>query len=341
MKRLLPLMALFLALTFLIPVVTLLLTAPDGEAASSASSPPADAASSGSSSAAQTVELEPFLILDEMKNEVTAVSARDYVLGAVAAELPMTYGDEALKAQAVAAYSYACAMRSLADGSDASLQGAHFRANPSQRLGYVTDAMMQVMWDDAYSENRARLCALVDEVLGEVLTYDGAPALACYHAVSCGRTEAAENVWGQAVPYLVSVDSVLDTTSPDYAQSITFTPTEFSDLLKINGTGVETSGDAAGWIGETVLTDAGYVADIEICGTSVAGTAVRSALSLRSAAFTITYSDADGLFTVTTRGYGHGVGLSQYGANAMAAAGSDYREILAHYYPGTTLETMQ
>lgn len=338
MKRMLPLMALFLVLTFCIPIASLLLAgareAPDPAPADSA---PAPAASSSASSAVTTGDgLEPFLILDEAKGEVVTVSARDYVLGSVAAEMPMSYSDEALKAQAVASYSYACAMRDLA-GTDETLQGAHFRANPSQRLGYVTDSMMQLMWGDSYSENRTRLCALVDSVLGQTLTYDGAAALACYHAVSCGRTEAAENVWGQAVPYLISVDSILDTASPDYTQSMTFTATEFSSLLKLSLTDFETSGSPSEWLGATELTDAGYVHTIEICGTPVSGTDFRSALSLRSAAFTVTYSDADSMFTVTTRGYGHGVGMSQFGADAMALSGSDYRAILEHYYPGTTL----
>ena len=341
MKRIVPLMLLFLTLTFILPLAALLLSAGEPGGSDESEPPdvtPASSAPADSAPQEQTDELEPFLVLDEAKGEVVTVPARDYVLGAVAAEMPMSYGDEALKAQAVAAYSYACAMRDLADGSDETLLGAHLRANPSQKLGYVTDAMMRLMWGDSYAENRARLCNLVDEVLGEVLMYDGAPALACYHAVSCGRTESAENVWGQAVAYLVSVDSVLDTTSPDYAQSITFTPTELSGLLKLNIPEFETAGEPSEWLGETELTEAGYVKSVSICSFPVAGTAMRSALSLRSAAFTITYSDADRLFTVTTRGYGHGVGLSQYGASAMAAAGSGYREILTHYYPGTTLE---
>ena len=164
MKRIVPLVLLFLVLTFIIPIAALALDPRDAPDAFPEADSASSAAPSASASQAQTETggLEPFLILDEAKNEVTEVSARDYVLGAVAAEMPMSYGDEALKAQAVAAYSYACAMRELADGSDASLQGAHFRANPSQRLGYVTDPMMQLMWGDAYSENRARLCALVD-----------------------------------------------------------------------------------------------------------------------------------------------------------------------------------
>ena len=339
MKRLLPLMALFLILTFCIPIAALLLSGAGGlarDASSgneiSSSGTPAPPASSGTSDDG----LEPFLVLDEAKGEVVTVSARDYVLGAVAAEMPMSYSDEALKAQAVASYSYACAMRDLA-GTDATLQGAHFRANPSQKLGYVTDAMMQLMWGDSYSENRTRLCTLVDSVLGETLTYDGAAALACYHAVSCGRTESAENVWGQAVPYLVSVDSILDTASPDYTQSMTYTATEFSSLLDLAIPDFSASGAPSEWLGETELTDAGYVRSITVCGVSISGTAFRSALSLRSAAFTVTYSDADSLFTVTTRGYGHGVGMSQFGANAMALAGSDYRAILEHYYPGTAL----
>ena len=124
--------------------------------------------------------------LDVYKRQV---SIFDYVVGAVAAEMPMSYSDEALKAQAVAAHSYALARKALARQTQTSApMGAYFSANPSSRLGYVTDDVMKQMWGDAYAENRARLVGLVQPVLGEVLTYDGQPALACYHAISNGAT---------------------------------------------------------------------------------------------------------------------------------------------------------
>ncbi len=278
----------------------------------------------------------PLLILDERTGEVMTVPVRDFVRGAVAAEMPITWSDEALRAQAVAAHSYALAVKAQHDPADPALKGAYFSANPAQRLGFVTETAMHAMWGDQFEENVRRLDSIVDSVLGEVLFYNDEPALACYHAVSNGKTEDAARVWGRDVPYLVSVDSMLDLTAPDYEQSFTVTKQELEQDLCAVFPSLSLSGDAAAWFGTPVMTDAGYVKTIPIGGVDCAGTAVRSALRLRSTAFTIRWTD-EHLFEITTHGYGHGVGMSQYGAHALALTGKSHKEILAHYYPGTTL----
>ncbi len=129
---------------------------------------------------------------------------------------------------------------------------------------------------------------------------------------------------------------MLDLTSPDYEQSFTLTKQELAQDINMVFPDLELVGDAANWIGAIERTAAGYVHSISIGGVSCSGTAVRSALRLRSRDFTIAWTD-EHLFAVTTHGYGHGVGLSQYGANALALTGKTYQEILAVYYPGTTL----
>ena len=213
------------------------------------------------------------------------------VRGAVAAEMPMTYPDEALRAQAVAAHSYALAVKAQADPDNEALKGAYFSANPTQRLGYITDTVMRAMWGEDYEANRTRLYTVVDSVLDEILLYDGQPAMACYHAISGGKTEAAEAVWGAAVPYLVSVDSPLDLTSPDYEQTITVTKQEVAEDIAAAFPDIVLEGDAAGWFGTPQLTAAGYVDSITIGGVPCKGTAVRAALRLRSASFTITWTE--------------------------------------------------
>lgn len=339
MKQSLLLVMLFAVLIFVLPFAGLLIpqqsksTAPAPSAASTAQSTPQSASEQ---SPVQNAE-ESFLILNEDDAQVHTVSARDFVLGAVAAEMPMSYPNEALKAQAVASHTYALAQQALNDGSNTALQGADFSANPSQRLGYVTQEMMREMWGGAYDENRARLEQMVDSVLTQRVVYNGAPALTCYHAMSCGSTEASEHVWGTAVPYLVSVASPYDVGAQDYEATLSFTQQEMAlELQELLG-GTEPQGEPDTWFGEAQATPAGYITAIDVQGASVAGTALRRALGLRSTAFTIAY--ADGVFTVTTRGYGHGVGMSQFGANAMALTGKTYEEILAWYYPGTQLET--
>ncbi len=371
MKQIVPIALLFAALIYLLPMTALLWPGPDVEAAALSSSAPASSApapltapetlseaqagasqsvpaavvspfantqpsADAGASQLQAVEEPPLRILNERTGEVEEVSVRDFVRGAVAAEMPITYPDEALRAQAVASHSYALAVRAQADPNDASLKGAYFSANPDQRLGYITTPVMRAMWGEAYEANAARLDAIVDSVLGEVLLYDGAPALACYHAISNGATEAAEAVWGGAVPYLVSVDSTLDLTSPDYEQSFTITKQELAQQLTEAFPGLAFAGDAAVWVGETTRTAAGYVDTVTIAGTALRGPAVRKALALRSGDFTIEWTQ-EHVFQITTRGYGHGVGLSQYGANALALTGKTHAEILAHYYPGAVI----
>ena len=260
----------------------------------------------------------------------------DPVILAAAATAGVTRIFKTGGAQAVAAHSYALAVKAQADPDNEALKGAYFSANPTQRLGYITDTVMRAMWGEDYEANRTRLYTVVDSVLDEILLYDGQPAMACYHAISGGKTEAAEAVWGAAVPYLVSVDSPLDLTSPDYEQTITVTKQEVAEDIAAAFPDIVLEGDAAGWFGTPQLTAAGYVDSITIGGVPCKGTAVRAALRLRSASFTITWTEKH-LFEITTRGYGHGVGLSQYGANALALTGKSYQEILSLYYPGTTL----
>ena len=197
MKRIVLPLLLFAALIWLVPLAGFLLGdafAPGSAQSGTPASPAPQATAQPGSGALGLFEgllpqnntgEEPLLIYNEATGEVDTVSIFDYVVGAVAAEMPMSYSDEALKAQAVAAHSYALARKALARQTQTSApMGAYFSANPSSRLGYVTDDVMKQMWGDAYAENRARLVGLVQPVLGEVLTYDGQPALACYHAIS-------------------------------------------------------------------------------------------------------------------------------------------------------------
>ena len=256
---------------------------------------------------------------------------QDYLIGAAAAEMPLTWPDEALKAQIVAAHSYALYCRDHASAAN----GSWLSADPARRQGYLTDAVLHSYWGTDYEANYARLSALADAVLSDVLCYDGAAAGTSYFAISNGRTEASENVWGSALPYLVPVDSSTDLSADNYEVTLTLSAPQVQQLLS-SGLGI--SADSAAperWFGETTLTASGYAASLPVCGQTVSGTALRRALGLRSACFTIRYQD--GSFLITTKGYGHGVGLSQWGAKSLAEQGWTYEAILAHYFPGTQL----
>lgn len=359
MKKALPSILLFAALTYLLPFAGLLLPSaaagpPAAEAplpgtaglwggGQNAETPPAAGSVPAPQSGEPAAEPEAaglaeqnIQLWDEGAGRLLSVPVEEYLIGVMAAEMPPDWPDEALKAQAVAAHSYALYQRSHAD--TAAMEGGWLAVDPARRQGFMTGEVLRSYWGDAYEENYARLAALAAEVKDELLLYGAEPAAACYHAISCGATEASQNVWGEALPYLQGVDSPLDLTSPDYEKTVTYTPQQMYDALLLGCDGLTLEGGPSGWFGDVRYTGAGYVAEIEVGGQMVSGPAVRSALSLRSACFTVDY--ADGVFTVTTRGYGHGVGLSQYGANALALTGRTHEEILAFYFPETKLGSL-
>ena len=267
--------------------------------------------------AAQTVT-----VYDEALGKERLLSVEAFMAGAAACEMPPDWPDAALQAQMVASRSYAQA------------QSQPMTVNSAQCSGWTEESVLKLRWGDDFEATYARLQALAAQVSGAVLLYDGAPAAACYHAASCGHTEASQNVWLTALPYLQGVDSPWDRTAPDFEVTVEYTAPQLSDAVA-SLTGAIPQGDAAGWLGDTVWDAAGYVQSITIAGQKLTGSEVRGALGLRSACFSMAWDGA--VFTVTTRGYGHGVGLSQYGAKAMAEGGSSWREILAYYFPGTQL----
>ena len=154
--------------------------------------------------------------------------------------------------------------------------------------------------------------------------------------MSDGKTEAAENVWQASLPYLVPVESEGDVLSPDYAVTETFDQKTMRYLLEQAFGGVTLSDqDPAGWIEPLERSGSGYLLSVRVGDRTVHGQELRNALSLRSSCIEISYGG--GTFTVKTKGYGHGVGMSQYGADFMARQGVVCAGILAHYYPGTVL----
>lgn len=293
-------------------------------------SSPESTASAPEISAAYAGDADRFLIQDASTGQVLELSRREYLIGAVAAEMPVSWPDEALKAQAVAAHSYALYCRDHAAPDSI----GWLTADPARRQGCLTDPVLRSYWGTAYETNYARLAALVDEVEHTVLLCDGAPACASYFAISNGHTEASENVWGTALPYLVSVDSSTDLAADHYEYALTLSAQQTAQQLAALGLTADLAAPEQ-WFGTPEYTAAGYVAALPVCGQRITGTALRQALGLRSTCFTVRYES--GAFCFTTKGYGHGVGLSQWGAKALAEQGQNFADILAHYYPGTSL----
>ena len=278
-----------------------------------------------------------FRVLDINTGKVLDVPLRDYLIGAAAAEMPVSFEPEAIRAQVVAAHTYAlrqCLRERQSPTPE--LGGADFSNDTSKYQGYFTEKEMRRCYGTCYDANIGKLAAAVDEVMPYVLTYGGEPIIAAFHSMSPGRTESAGDVWGTPVDYLVPVDSSADTSAPRYTEEARFPEPVLRKRLTEAFPEIRLGSDPAKGIVVGETTESGTVLTALAGDRSVTGNELREALGLRSACFTVEGTE-DGI-TVTTRGFGHGVGLSQYGADAMAKEGHSWREILEHYYPGCTIE---
>lgn len=274
---------------------------------------------------------ESFRVLDCETGEVNEIDTEDYIFGVVAAEMPALYEEEALKAQATAAYTYACYRRSQNAGKGYDITNDH-----TTDQSFTTEEAARERWGDNADEYCDKIRAAVRDTAGYMVTYDGKPALAVYHAISSGKTEDCENVWGGKLPYLVPAASLGDKLSPDYLTTVEVSEEEFKNALKDE---CELNGEPKDYFGELSRSESGYVLEAEICGQKISGSRLRSLFELRSNAFDAEYKD--GKFVFTVRGYGHGVGMSQYGANYLAKQGSGFKEILESYYTGCEVEKIK
>ncbi len=243
-----------------------------------------------------------------------------YIIGVVAAEMPVSFEIEALKAQAVAARTYA--YRQV---------GSSKKIEP-KNIGqaFVTVEQMKKNWGENFEKNYSKVCSAVSATKNEIMVYGGEPILAAFHSTSGGITENSENVWAEKLSYLKSVDSHEDENAPNFLFNSDFSQSEFKNIFKKQGCNF--LDNLENDISVLKRTDAGYVTQIKIGGKVFKGSNVRSLLSLRSTNFTISYDKDKIVFT--TKGYGHGAGMSQYGANFMAKENKNYKEILSHYYYG-------
>lgn len=281
--------------------------------------------------AEENKEEDTVKIMSADSKNITETSLRDYLIGAVAAEISPTYHEEAIKAQAIACHTllqYTKLYKS--DG----LNGADISDSSSSHQGYLSLEQQKDKWGDNYSKYREKLEKCVDEVQSIMIYYNSKPICAAFHAISNGTTENASEVWGGDYPYLVSVPSPGDRLSPAYSSALTVTAEEFKSVIEKNGGKASDTPDK--WLGESVLTETGMVKSIKICSKEYKGTDIRNMFSLKSSTFKCEYKDNS--FTFTVSGYGHGVGMSQYGADYMARQGKTYREILGHYYKGVEIK---
>lgn len=281
--------------------------------------------------AAEAAASESFKLKISETGEIITLSAEDYICGVLCGEMPSGFTDEALKAQAVAAYTFACRRKRTN-----SLKNYDITDDFSVDQCYISPEKARNKFGDSAEEILERFQTIVKDVSGYMITYNGTAALTVYHAVSSGKTQAASDVWGGSLPYLISVDSPGDTATSEYISTVTYSADETAERL---GKFVNASGDPESWFGNSVRNSADYVTEISVCGKKITGAELRFAMELRSSCFEISFSDNSFIFTV--RGNGHGVGMSQNGAEAMARQGSGYKEILYHYYPGCNVEKIE
>lgn len=251
-----------------------------------------------------------------------------YLVGVVLAEMPASFEPEALKAQSVVARTYA--RKAYVTG------GKHgdgsVCTDSACCQAYVSEA--DYLAKGGTQANVEKIRSAVFATSGLILTYEGEIIEATYFSCSGGSTEDAAAVWGTEFPYLQAVDSPGEENAAYFRSTVEFTPAEVEAAL-----GVVLTGNPESWVSSVTYTDGGGVDTISIGGTFFTGTEVRSLLGLRSAAFSV--ESAEDRLVVTTKGFGHRVGMSQYGADAMAVGGSTCEEILAHYYQGTELTQLQ
>lgn len=280
-----------------------------------------------------------FKVLETSSGKVSEIPVRDYVIGAVCAEMPASFETEALKAQAVVCHTYAVRRQMQENSSpDTELKGADFSDDSSKYQAYFTNDRIKSFYGENYDEYYSKVCSAVDEVLNEILVFDNQPAVTAFHSMSSGFTESAENVWGYEIPYLVAVSSIEDMSASQYEETADFTASEFFTRFTQAYPDIRLEGDKSGWIKINKISDSGTVLSMTVGNKELSGLEFRSVLSLKSACFSVSCSDEK--ISITTKGYGHGVGMSQYGANEMAKEGKTYREILSHYYKGTELSNL-
>lgn len=256
------------------------------------------------------------------KNEVVELNLEDYIVGVLAGEMPVSFEEEALKAQAVVARTYALKRVKETNQYDV--------VDTTKNQVYLDDEYLKSIWGSSYERNMRKIKNAVQETSHECIFYNDKLIDALFFSTSVGMTENSEDIFKNSIPYLRSVSSTWDEeTSPIFKEEYSFKLEDFYNKLNLQyNKKLE--------IEKTSVTSTGRVKEIKINGVKFSGTKVQQLLGLKSNYFTI--NKIGNNIKIETKGYGHGVGMSQYGANGMAKEGYSYREIIDHYYQDVELK---
>lgn len=262
-------------------------------------------------------------VKDEKSGQISEIPFEDYIKGVVAGEMPTSFEEEALKAQAVASRSYVMYKIKGNKNNDYDI------LNTTTHQVYLSDEKLKENWKEEYTKKINKIKSAIAQTRGEYLSYNGEIVNAMFFSTSVGATENSEEVFVSKLPYLRSVSSKWDEQSPVYTDTATFELTDFYNKLNIKYNNKIT-------VEPISQTTTGRIRKLKINGIEMKGSEVATKLKLRSNFFNIIQNDNK--VTITTKGFGHGVGMSQYGANGMAKEGYKYNQILKHYYQGTEIK---
>ncbi len=267
-------------------------------------------------------------------DEIIEISAEDYIIGCLFAQIPITYHENALKAQAVAAYTYALRMtrdnRLLQSGGDYDLTDSSVTCQP-----YFTEEKARDYYGEEYDNYYEKIRECAGYGASHILEFNDLPIYAVYHSISNGMTNTGMSVWGRNLPYLQSADSSWDKEHNNYLCTNEITVEKMRAMLLDYSRGITMPIDYSLWFSKPTVNAAGYIESMMVGDTIISGGDIWRIFNLRSTDFTVEYTGS--VFLFTTKGYGHGVGLSQYGADYMAKCGYTAEEILLHYYSGVKM----
>lgn len=267
----------------------------------------------------------PITVFAESENLIYHLNLESYLIGVVAAEMPARFELEALKAQAVAARTIAIYRLRRFDGNSRHVNGADLSDNPGKNQAWVSESSLRSRWGTNYEEYYTKIKKAVEETSGIIMLYNDKPIDAVFHSTCGGKTSSAKEVWGYEIPYLQSTICLFDQHSPHFRNQSNFTWSELSKNLNLSEAEVKSL-----QIGKH--SPSGQIQAIFTKNHLFNGKLFRNKLKLKSTKFSWRI-DKVGLI-ITTNGYGHGVGMCQYGADGLSKKGWNYRQILCHYYRG-------
>ena len=277
------------------------------------------------------------LKLQISEKEIISLPLEQYLIGVVAAEMPVSFHEEALKAQAVAARTYSL-LRLVREEEDDQHPDAHLCADPTHCQAWISNEEMRKRWGWNYRLHYQKISSAVLSTAGKVLTYEGQLIDPVYHSSCGGRgTEDAKEVWGHEVPYLKSAACSYDAPEKQKPVNTQISLQELFTKLKISDQSIAVAA-GSDLIEIQERTESGRVKRVKVGSQTFSGVELRKRMGLRSTDFKVSCTGEKVLFS--TRGYGHAVGMCQYGADGLAQRGANYDQILSHYYQGTKLKTI-